>query len=925
MTRCIPVLKLFVLVALATSPVAVPAAEPVDFAQDVLPILETYCVGCHTSGDGEGGFALDSHKALIAGGDSGSAVTPGAAASSRMLLMVSGKMEPAMPPEGEAQPTDEEFSLLQDWIDQGANGPASKLPCKRPLRTPEIATKDTAHLPVTAIAVSRDGKYRAIARFGEITILDENEKPISLLEADFGKVNAVTFSKDGSQLLVATGVAGAYGNALLFSVASGTLEKEWVGHRDTLYAAVFSPDETRVATAGYDREIVVWDVASGEPISKLLGHNGAIFDLAFSPDGKLLVSACADETAKVWNVESGQRLDTLSQPEGEVLAVDITHDGKFVIAASADNRLRVWSLRSTDTPKINPLLATRFVDESPLVNFSITPDGQFIVVLCESGNLKVLRVSDWSQVASLPKLPESGSDLCIDADSRHVFVSLMNGEVAHRSIPKLAASKDQDVQKLLPIYLDLGELRKIDESAATHVSEDVFNSAAVVDVPRGAEITGEISLPAQEDFYRWTARRGEVWAIDVDSNSEGNLDPRVAVLDHNGNPVLRTRLQAVRDTYFTFRGKNSSQTNDLRLFNWREMSLNEYLYASGEVVRLSMYPRGPDSGFNVYPNESERWTYFGTSHLTHALGEPAYIVRELAVGESPTANGLPVFDLYYDNDDDPMRIAGKNSRLLFTAPHDGVFVARITDTRAEGGDDYGYTCSIRAAQPRFTASIDPVKEKLRKGSGREFTVRVDRIDGFDGPVVFEIENLPPGVIANTPLTIEPGQRYAQGTLYIPKDHQGWVGSRSPLITATAQIHGKRVERTVGPVGQLEVGERPQVIPVLQPSDRTVEAGKDWTLQIRRGETVSARVVLDRQDGFDGEVKFGNETAGHNTTQGVYVDNIGLNGLLALQGMTEREFFLTADPVSQLGRRSFFLEAQTDKGITSYPITIEVLP
>ena len=56
---------------------------------------------------------------------------------------------------------------------------------------------------------------------------------------------------------------------------------ELVGHRDMLYQAVYSPDETLVATAGYDREIILWSTKTGEPIRKLSGHNGAILVFGF--------------------------------------------------------------------------------------------------------------------------------------------------------------------------------------------------------------------------------------------------------------------------------------------------------------------------------------------------------------------------------------------------------------------------------------------------------------------------------------------------------------------------------------------------------------------------------------------------------------------------------------------------------------------
>jgi WD40 repeat protein len=923
----------FVIAIIFSATISLRGTETVGFARDVAPILQKYCAACHTADDENGGLSMDTHAALMRGGESGPAVTQGEPGSSRVLLMASGKLKPAMPPEGEEGPSEDELAVLSAWIEQGAVGKRGDMPLRQELRTPKIPPANDVDIPITSIALSADGKLKAIARFGSVQILRADDSVVTTLEDRPGKVNSLQFSKDATKLLVASGVTGAYGLASIHQVETGDLLVEMAGHRDTLYAAVLSPDETRVATAGYDREIVLWDAVTGEPIRKFSGHNGAIFDLAFSPDGVVLASACADETVKIWHVETARRLDTLSQPEGEVLAVEITPDGNFVLAGSADNRLRVWKLKSKERPRINPIVATRFIDESPLVNFKLTPDGKSLVVLSEQGHVKVVRTSDWNQFASLEPLDDLGSDSSISPDGSTVTISLMNGTLVTRKLPHVSDVTKVATERLRPIYMDLGEPSQGDENTLRQQQQAEPSIASLVGsesdhpirVDRGADVTGVINEPGQSDRFAWAASAGEVWAIDVDAIDTSPIDPIVTVMDASGDPVLRTRLQAVRDSYFTFRGKDSNQVGDFRLFNWQEMHLSEYLYAAGEVTRLWMHPRGPDSGFNVYPGEGNRWTYFGTSHTTHALGEPAHIVRPLEPGEPPVANGLPVFDVYYENDDDPMRLAGKNCRLLFTAPADGTYIVRVADTTGGGGEAFKYKLAIRAAVPGFKPTVQQAAAALRRGTGREFIVRVDRSDGFDGPVTFDVADFPAGLKSNAPITIQRGQRYAVGSIWADESTPPWEGKVAVELVASAEINGRLVQRRVGKAGEFTLGDPPSVVPSIQPTDRSVAEGEDWTLQVRRGATVSARVVLRRKEGFKAEVSFGKEDSGRNASQGVYVDNIGLNGLLVLAEMNEREFFLTADPTAVPGRRSFFLKANVDGGVTSHPITVEVLP
>ncbi len=918
--HCLAITSLIVFVGAAP----VRAADDVDYVRDVFPIFQAHCIGCHAADDDQGGLVMETFAGLMHGGEGGAVITPGAPMSSRLLLMASGKLEPKMPPDDAEGPSEKELAVIAAWIEHGATGPEGEMPKKRLLRTPTIATGDGVVQPVTAIAVTSNAKLIATARYGSIELKSAKGTPFRTITTEKGKINSLSFSRDGSRLLVGSGITGAYGTVAVYSVESGEKLREMVGHRDSVYVAEFSPDEASIATGGYDRDILMWNTETGDLVQTFQGHNGAITDLAFSPDGKVLVSASSDETAKVWNVKNGQRLDTLSQSEGEVFTIDVTSNGKFIIAGSGDNRLRAWRLLSQDKPRINPLIATRFVDESGIVQIESSADGAVAIVLSEAGNIKVVRTSDWQQVATLEPLGETPSDAAIvdEGDSLKLVVALMNGEIMTRQIPRALASHANEEQSIAPIYMDLGSLTIVDEPKM-RTSED-----AMTDVPRGAEIRGVIASPQQADRYRFSARRGEMWAIDADAISDSQLDPIVTILDDAGNQVLRTRLQAVRDSYFTFRGKDSSQSNDFRLFAWEEMRLNDYLYASGEVTRLWMHPRGPDSGFNVYPGQGDRWTYFGTSHLTHALGEPAYVVRSLQRNEQPVANGLPVFDIFYENDDDPQRIAGKNSRLLFSAPDNANYTVAITDTRGQGGEKYGYQMRIRAAEPKFTASLVEIKKPIRKGTGRECVLKVNRMDGFEGEVTFKIDELPAGLHSTFPVVLQAGQNEAMASIWADEQCPPWEGEVAPQVTASAEILGRQVERSVGPVGKLTLAGAPQATPQIVPIDGQANGDSSpavWTLNVTRGETLSARVVVTRDKDFDAEISFGKEFAGRTPAHGVYVDNIGLNGLLLLAGESQREFFITADITATPGKRYFYLDAAVDGGVTTRPIVLEVQP
>jgi hypothetical protein len=56
--------------------------------------------------------------------------------------------------------------------------------------------------------------------------------------------------------------------------------------------------------------------------------------------------------------------------------------------------------------------------------------------------------------------------------------------------------------------------------------------------------------------------------------------------------------------------------------------------------------------------------------------------------------------------------------------------------------------------------------------------------------------------------------------------------------------------------------------------------------------------------------------------GVFVDNIGLNGLMLLEGQNEREFFITTAKWVPEMSRPFYLKSSVD-GITTLPVMLHV--
>lgn len=93
-----------------------------NYARDIDPIMQKYCVSCHGGVDSDGqkvvemGLDLTSYRGMMAGSTYGTVVEPGDPDNSLLFEMVEAG---DMPEEGEKVPA-ELVEVLRAWIAQGA-------------------------------------------------------------------------------------------------------------------------------------------------------------------------------------------------------------------------------------------------------------------------------------------------------------------------------------------------------------------------------------------------------------------------------------------------------------------------------------------------------------------------------------------------------------------------------------------------------------------------------------------------------------------------------------------------------------------------------------------------------------------------------------------------------------------------------------
>ena len=105
------------------------AADKVDYASQIKPLLAAKCYACHGVLDQQSELRLETRALMLVGGEGGQVLVPGDPGRSRLFKRITAGEEDRMPPPTEgARLTSSEIELIRDWIEQGAVAPAERTP-----------------------------------------------------------------------------------------------------------------------------------------------------------------------------------------------------------------------------------------------------------------------------------------------------------------------------------------------------------------------------------------------------------------------------------------------------------------------------------------------------------------------------------------------------------------------------------------------------------------------------------------------------------------------------------------------------------------------------------------------------------------------------------------------------------------------------
>lgn len=202
-----------------------------------------------------------------------------------------------------------------------------------------------------------------------------------------------------------------------------------------------------------------------------------------------------------------------------------------------------------------------------------------------------------------------------------------------------------------------------------------------------------------------------------------------------------------------------------------------------------------------------------------------------------------------------------DAALDFTAPADGSYQVVVNDMAGQSGTRAAvYHLTARPVTANFTLQLPVQQMNVPLGGKFDLALKAVRSGGFKGPIAITVKGLPAGVTAPPNLVIAADKADLVIPLTAANDTgtgAGFISVEGTATVGTASVTHPALAKAAGNLSP-RIPDEGQLSTILLTTTikapfkgRPVDA--DTGRKVHRGTTFPAEVIVERTDGFQGEV------------------------------------------------------------------------
>ncbi|MDW8402734.1 hypothetical protein [Chloroflexus sp.] len=306
--------------------------------------------------------------------------------------------------------------------------------------------------PVTALAVSDDGRWWAAATHAEtgvveVVLVERASGQMQQLAGASDHVAALTFSPDSSKLVAVTWD----GTLLMWETGNPQPANRWVRSAvtssdapiqqaellaDRLLDVRFAPDGRTVYTAGYDGWLRQWDLASGRQVVVGGEEGNPLVSMTIDPAGTRIAAGTQTGDLLVWQLRDGRLIERQTIGTQPIYALEYTLDGKLAF---------VEGVRLLEAGSDDDAIGVLATFGATLNDLWLSPDRSLALLASNDGNDYLVNLSNGKTITILRGHDDQISHTRWLANGREAITASFDGTVRFWAVG--------DIQRFTPVAL----------------------------------------------------------------------------------------------------------------------------------------------------------------------------------------------------------------------------------------------------------------------------------------------------------------------------------------------------------------------------------------------------------------------------------------------------------------------------------------